>query len=98
MNNENLLERITINPKEMAGKPAIQGIRLTVEYILGLLAHGTTMEEILEEYPGLAKDDIGAAVQIHSQLLEEMIEERKKARFFRDMERIVDEGEFVEFP
>ena len=98
MNNENLLERITINPKEMAGKPVIQGIRLTVEYILGLLANGTTMEAILEEYPGLVKDDIKAAGQIHSHPLEEMIEERKKARFFRDMELIVDEGDFVEFP
>ncbi len=98
MNNKNLRERITINPKVMAGKPVIRGTRLTVEYILGLLANGTTMEEILEEYPGLVKDDIKAAVQTHSQLLEEMIEERKKARFFRDMERIVDEGDFVEFP
>ena len=98
MNNENLLERITINPKVMAGKSVIKGTRLTVEYIQGLLANGTTTEEILEEYPGLVKDDIKAAGQIHSQLLEEMIEERKKARFFRDMERIVDEGDFVEFP
>ena len=45
----------------MARKPVIQGTRLTVEYILGLLAQGTTMEEILEEYPGLVKDDIKAA-------------------------------------
>ena len=61
MNDKNLRERITINPKVMAGKPVIQGTRLTVEYILGLLAQGTTMEEILLEYPGLVKDDIGAA-------------------------------------
>ena len=82
----------------MAGKPVIRGTRLTVEYIQGLLENGTTIEEILVEYPGLVKDDIRAVVQIHSQLLEEMIEERKKARFFRDMERIEDEGDFVEFP
>lgn len=98
MNNESLLERITINPQVMVGKPVIRGTRLTVEYILGLLASGTTMAEILEEYPGLVKDDIRAAVQTSPQLLEEMIEDRKKARFFRDMERIVDEGDFVEFP
>ena len=42
--------------------------------------------------------DLKAAGQTYSQLLEEMIEDRKKARFFRDMERIVDEGDFVEFP
>jgi uncharacterized protein (DUF433 family) len=98
VNDESLPERITMNPKVMAGKPVIRGTRLTVEYILGLLAHGTTIEEILMEYPGLVKDDIKAAVQTCPQLLEEMIEERKKARFFRDMERIVDEGNFVEFP
>lgn len=51
VNNEELLERITINPKIMVGKPVIRGTRLTVEYILGLLAHGISMEAILEEYP-----------------------------------------------
>ncbi len=62
MNNENLLEWITINRKVMAGKPVIQGTRLTVEYILGLLANGTTMEEILKEYPCLVKDYIYACL------------------------------------
>lgn len=42
--------------------------------------------------------DLKAAGQTYSKLLEEMIEDRKKARFFRDMERIEKEGEFVEFP
>jgi len=42
--------------------------------------------------------DLKAAGQTYSQLLEEMIEDRKKARFFRDMEGIEKEGEFVEFP
>jgi predicted CopG family antitoxin len=42
--------------------------------------------------------DLKAAGQTYSQLLEEMIEDRKKARFFRDMERIEEEDEFVEFP
>jgi uncharacterized protein (DUF433 family) len=42
--NDDLLERITVNPKVMVGNPVIRGTRLTVEYILGLLAHGSTME------------------------------------------------------
>jgi predicted CopG family antitoxin len=42
--------------------------------------------------------DLKTAGQTYSQLLEEMIEDRKKARFFRDMERIEKECEFVEFP
>lgn len=41
----------------MLGKPVICGTRLTVEYILGLLANGISMKAILEEYPGLVKDD-----------------------------------------
>ncbi len=52
---EDFLERITVNPKVVVGKPVIKGTRLTVEYILGLLAHGTTMDEALEEYPGLGR-------------------------------------------
>jgi uncharacterized protein (DUF433 family) len=53
MTEQQLLERITLNPKVMAGKPVIKGTRLTVEYILNLLAHGATVAEILEEYQGL---------------------------------------------
>ena len=70
VNNEELLERITINPKIMVGKPVIRGTRLTVEYILGLLAHGISMEAILEEYPGLAKDDIYASLLFASKSLQ----------------------------
>ncbi|MHB8120407.1 MAG: DUF433 domain-containing protein [Methanothrix sp.] len=71
MDNENLLERITINPKVMVGKPVIRGTRLTAEYILGLLAHGTTMKEILVEYPGLVKDDIFACLLFASKTLQD---------------------------
>jgi uncharacterized protein (DUF433 family) len=53
MQDEQLLERITLNPKVMVGKPIIRGTRLTVEYILNLLAHGATVAEILAEYHGL---------------------------------------------
>ncbi len=52
----------------MVGKPVIKGTRLTVEYILGLLAHGTAIEEILEEYPGSVKDDIYACLLFASEL------------------------------
>ena len=60
MKDQDLLERITLNPKVMAGKPIIKGTRLTVEYILKLLAHGATTEEVLEEYQGLTPEDIQA--------------------------------------
>ena len=68
---EELLERISINPRVMVGKPVIRGTRLTVEYILGLLAHGIAMEEILEEYPGLVRDDIYACLLFASKTLQD---------------------------
>lgn len=57
-----LLERITVNPKVMTGKPVIKGTRLTVELILNLLAHGATTAEILEEYNGITPEDIQACL------------------------------------
>jgi len=53
MEKSKLLERIVSDPKVMVGKPIIRGTRLTVQYILGLLAQGATVEEILQEYKGL---------------------------------------------
>ncbi|NOZ06072.1 MAG: DUF433 domain-containing protein, partial [Chloroflexi bacterium] len=47
MMNQQLLERIIVDPTIMTGKPVIKGTRLTVEYILNLLAHGALPEEIM---------------------------------------------------
>ncbi len=62
MNDNALLERISINPKVMMGKPVIKGTRLTVEFILNLLAHGGTIAEILDEYDTLTPEDIQACM------------------------------------
>ena len=70
MERNKLIERIAINPKIMVGKPIIRGTRLTVQYILGLLAHGATMEQILSEYKGLTRDDILACLQFAAESLE----------------------------
>ena len=70
MKDQQLLDRITLNPKVMVGKPVIKGTRLTVEYILNLLAHGATMEEILEEYKGLTPEDIQACLLFATRSLE----------------------------
>jgi uncharacterized protein (DUF433 family) len=70
MEEQQLLDRITFNPKVMVGKPVIKGTRLTVEYILGLLAHGTTGAEILKEYNGLVQEDIQACLLFAAQSLE----------------------------
>jgi len=65
-----LLERIALNPKVMTGKPVIRGTRLTVEYILNLLAHGATAADILQEYNGLAPEDIQACLLFAAHTLE----------------------------
>jgi uncharacterized protein (DUF433 family) len=70
MKDEQLLKRITINPKVMVGKPVIRGTRLTVEYILNLLAHGATVAEVLQEYEGLSQEDIQACLLFATKSLE----------------------------
>lgn len=62
MNDEQLLQRIVVDPKVMTGKPVIRGTRLTVDYILNCLAHGGTEGEILAEYESLTKEDIQACL------------------------------------
>ena len=57
MEDQKLLERIALDPKIMAGKPVIKGTRLTIDYILNLLAHDAAYEEILDEYEGLTRED-----------------------------------------
>lgn len=69
MTDHQLLERITSDPKVMVGKPVIRGTRLTVEYVLNLLGHGASVDEILEEYEGLGRDDIRACLLFASQSL-----------------------------
>lgn len=71
MEQKQLLERIALNPKIMVGKPVIRGTRLTVQFILNLLAHGATVDEILQEYKGLTKEDISACLLYASETLED---------------------------
>ncbi len=73
MTDQELLNRITINPKVMVGKPVIRGTRLTVEFILNLLAHGATIDEILKEYQGLKEDDIRACILFATKSLENTV-------------------------
>ncbi|MCR4317876.1 MAG: DUF433 domain-containing protein [Planctomycetes bacterium] len=62
MDDAEILARIAFDPKILTGKPVIRGTRLSVEYILNLIAHGATYEEILDEYEGLSIDDIYACL------------------------------------
>lgn len=60
---ENLLSRIDSNPAVMLGKPVVKGTRITVELILRKISGGYSVEEILEMYPHLTREDILAAVR-----------------------------------
>jgi uncharacterized protein (DUF433 family) len=62
MDEKQLLERITVDPKMFGGKPIIRGRRLAVEHVLGMLAAGDTTEIIMQGYPWLEKEDIQACL------------------------------------
>jgi uncharacterized protein (DUF433 family) len=69
MKTKDLLNRITVNPDVMVGKPTIRGLRITVEQILKALAGGLTVEELLDDYPDLEKEDIKAVLLYVSELV-----------------------------
>ncbi len=56
--NIEILNRIEINPKVLSGKPIIKGTRLSVQFIVGLMASGADLNEILDEYEHLEKEDV----------------------------------------
>jgi len=59
---DDLLDRIEINPEVMLGKPVVRGTRITVEIILEQLAADWPIEEILAQYPRLTREDVLAAI------------------------------------
>ena len=63
-----LLERISIDPKVCFGKPCIRGTRIWVSLILGFLADNMSFEEILENYPQLTKEDIQAVIAYNTKV------------------------------
>ena len=62
MDENELLKRITVNPKIFGGKPIIRGRRLAVEHVLGMLAAGDTAETIVEGYAWLEPEDVQACL------------------------------------
>jgi len=70
MTDGRLLQRIHLDPKTLAGKPVIKGTRLSVDFILGLLAHGSAVQEILDEYSGLSEEDVMACLLFAARSLE----------------------------
>ena len=66
---QSLLNRITINPNVSFGKPTIRNMRYPVEIMLDLLSAGMTIEEILEDYPDLEREDLLACLEFASQMV-----------------------------
>ncbi len=62
MDEQKLLERITVNPQIFGGKPIVRGRRLAVEHVLGMLAAGETADGLLSCYPWLEREDVQACL------------------------------------
>ncbi|MBI4906042.1 MAG: DUF433 domain-containing protein [Acidobacteria bacterium] len=62
--------RITIEADKRDGQPCVRGMRITVSDVLGWLAHGMTEETILEEHPGLEKEDFAAVYAFAAEMAE----------------------------
>jgi len=71
MNREELLQRIWIDPGRCSGKPCIRGHRIWVSLILDLLAAGESVEAILEDYPGISREDVQACIAYGSEMARE---------------------------
>jgi uncharacterized protein (DUF433 family) len=67
--NEQLWQRISIDPNVMTGKPVISGTRIPIEFIVRMLAQGIPESEVLQEYPRLEPGDIRAALAYAAQVL-----------------------------
>jgi uncharacterized protein (DUF433 family) len=64
-------ERIVVDPKVLVGKPLILGTRLSVEFILDLLANDWTIEQVLSEYPQLEREDVMAVLKYAAEMAKE---------------------------
>jgi uncharacterized protein (DUF433 family) len=68
-----MFDRITFSPHIMGGRACIRGMRIPVSVIAGQVAYGATMEEILDEYPDLERDDIQQALAYTAWLAHEAV-------------------------
>jgi uncharacterized protein (DUF433 family) len=64
-----MTERITVSPDVCNGKPVIRGTRIAVQTVLEFLAAGDSMEDVLEEYPSIKREDVQACLDYASKLM-----------------------------
>jgi uncharacterized protein (DUF433 family) len=62
-------DRIVMNPDILVGKPTVKGTRISVELILGWLGNGWSVEEVLQNYPQIKRDDVLAALSFAAQFM-----------------------------
>jgi uncharacterized protein (DUF433 family) len=68
-----MFERITFDPKIMGGRACIRGMRIPVSVIVGQVAHGADMSQVLAEYPDLEPEDVRQALQYAAWLAQEEV-------------------------
>ncbi len=68
-----MFERISIDPEIYHGQACVRGTRIPVHQIVGMLANGDTIEELLEDYPTLERADILACLEYAASLAEEQV-------------------------
>ena len=83
--------RITRNPKVMGGKPCIRGMRVTVGMIAGQIGSGTSIEEMLDDFPYLEREDIMQAIQYAGWLASNM-------KLLEPLPSDADEGSLIDVP
>lgn len=64
-----MTERITIEPDVCNGRPVIKGTRITAQTILEFLGAGDSIEDVLQEYPSISREDVLACIQYSSRLM-----------------------------
>jgi len=68
-----MFDRITFDPKIMGGRACIRGMRIPVSVIVSQVAYGSSVEDILREYPDLEREDIAQALQYAAWLTQEQV-------------------------
>ena len=58
-----MFDRITFDPQVLGGRACVRGLRISVANIVGQIAHGATIEEVLESFPYLERPDVEQALQ-----------------------------------
>lgn len=67
----NWQDRISVDPKVLVGKPVIKGTRISVEFLIDLMASGWTHEQILKNYPHLKPEDLQAALHYAAETMKQ---------------------------